>query len=300
MASSGVVTPSLAGARSSRTAQLVWAVAGALALVRCGGGAPLLHSAHVLPVNTVSFGAGLSGQFASDDITLAISRGRSAATAPLTDASSARSYSDGVLTQALVGPGIAPYVSARVGLPEETEAGLTYTGRGIRLDGRYAYAFGESLALSLGLGATALLLSPDSSAPGPGSGATPEAEFELNAKGWGLDAPILFGYQGIGGLFELWAGARGGLDQIDGQLRSNASDASAPRIDAAGRRWWAGAITGFSVGVPPLWLRFEVATTFHKLSGELSGGGGAAPLGFGQLDATGWTLSPSGAIVGKF
>jgi hypothetical protein len=263
-----------------------------------------LHPAHVLPVNTVSFGAGLSGQFASDGITNAISRGRSAAGEPLSNGSSARSYADGVLTQALVAPGVGPYVAARVGLPEETEAGLTYTGRGIRLDGRYAHALGESLALSLGLGATALLLSPDSSAPGPaaeaGSGAAPDAEFDLNAKGWGLDVPVLLGYEGMGGLFDLWAGARVGLEQIDGELRSNASDAGAPRIDAAGRRWWAGAVTGFSVGVPPLWLRFEVATTFHKLSGELSGGEGDTPLAFGQLDATGWTLSPSGAIVGKF
>ena len=227
MASSGVVTSSLAGAQSSRAAQLAWA-AGALLLVRCGGGAPLLHPAHVLPVNTVSFGAGLSGQFASGGITDAISRGRSAARGQLSSGANARSYSDGVLTQALVAPGIGPYVSARVGLPEETEAGLTYTGRGIRLDGRYAHAIGEGLALSVGLGATALLLNPDSSGPGPGtdeaSGTTTEAEFDLNAKGWGLDAPVLFGYQGMGGLFDLWAGARFGFEQVDGELRSNTAD----------------------------------------------------------------------------
>ena len=57
---------------------------------------------------------------------------------------------------ALLGPGISPWVSARVGLPHANEAGLTYTGRSLRLDGRHAFSLGGAWALSLGLGASAV------------------------------------------------------------------------------------------------------------------------------------------------
>ncbi len=309
MASSGVVYRALAGRFRSR-APLRWgagerwvSLCMALATSGCGGGTPLLHPAHPLPVSTVSFGAGLSGQFASDHLDATIDRGQAAAGASLSNAATARTYAAGVLTKAFVGPGISPWVSARVGVAENTEAGLTYTGRSLRLDARYVFPLGEEWALSVGLGATALLLAPDSSSPGPvieENPGTQRAEFELDASGFGGDIPFLVGYQAVNGFVDLWAGARVGYERASGELLSRVDDVGAPRYDAKGDRLWGAALAGFSLGVPPLWLRFELATTFHKLSGELRSSDGAPAPEFGELDASGWSLAPSGAILGKF
>jgi hypothetical protein len=273
-------------------------------LAGCGGGAPLLHPAQTLPPDTVSFGAGLSGQFASSGVEETIDRGRVAAAGPLADPETATAYAAGALTQALIAPGISPWVAARVGLPASLEAGLTYTGRTIRVDGRHAISLQNDWALSLGLGASAVLLHPDSSPindtpsdspPGPS-----EAEFGLDASGWGADLPILIGYQPLDGFVDVWFGARGGFEHVSGELSSNVDDAAAQHFDAEGNRLWAGALAGFSLGIPPLWFRFELAGTFHHLTGRVTSPGAGASPEFGELDATGWSLTPSGAILGKF
>jgi hypothetical protein len=180
---------------------------------------------------------------------------------------------------------------------------LTYTGRSLRLDGRHVLPLGGAWALSLGLAGSALLLHPDSSGPDDqpaNEGADPApAEFGLDATGWGGDIPILFGYQPLDGFVDVWMGARAGFEHVSGKLRSQLDDASATRFDAEGNRWWAGALAGFSLGVPPVWLRFELAGTFHRLTGEVTSAG-EQQLPFGELDTTGWSLAPSGAILGKF
>jgi len=268
----------------------------------CGGGAPLLHPAQPLPPDTVSFGAGVSGQFVSSGAESRIDRGRAAAAGPLADPATAQAYAEGVLTDALLGPGISPWVSARVGLPYATEAGLTYTGRNVRLDGRHAFSLGGEWALSLGLGASAVLLHPDSSAPGtaPGEASTAPAEFGLDANGWGGDIPILIGYQPVDGFVDIWMGARTGFEHVSGELRARDDDPTSTRFDASGNRFWAGALAGVSLGVPPVWLRFELAGTFHRLTGKLTSPDTQPPPSFGELDTTGWSLAPSGAILGKF
>lgn len=308
MASTGGVGPARAAGQCWASAQQGYGLSlSALLVSACGGGAPLLHPAHVLPVNTVSFGAGVSGQFASDAAEERIDDGRLAATQSLSDPEVARRYSEGVLSQALVAPGLSPWVGARVGLPWRTEAGLTYTGRSIRLDGRHLLALGEVWALSLGLGASALILSPESSGPPTApteGGSASQAELDLNASGWGADVPLVVGYEAVNGFLDVWAGARAGFERVSGHVRSSAGDPTAPELDAEGQRWWGGALAGFSLGVPPVWLRFELATTFHRVTGQLTGeapppGGSTAP-DFGSVDLQGWSLSPSAAILGKF
>lgn len=289
--------PRIRGAGLGSAAGVLFAAAA------CGGGAPLLHPAQPLPADTVSFGAGLSGQFVSSDAANRIDRGRAAAAGPFTDPATARAYAEGVLTDALLGPGISPWIAARVGLPRATEAGLTYTGRSLRLDGRHVLSLGSEWALSLGLGASAVLLHPDSSAPesSPGdAGAAAPAEFGLDANGWGGDIPVLIGYQPLDGFVDVWMGVRTGFEHISGELRAEDDDPAASRFDASGNRLWAAALAGVSLGVPPIWFRFELAGTFHRLSGKLRGPEGQPPLSFGELDASGWSLTPSGAILGKF
>jgi hypothetical protein len=270
----------------------------------CGGGAALLHPAQPLPVETVSVGAGVSGQFGSARVSAGIDRGRSAAGRSLTAAENANVYARGVLLDLLLSPGASPWVAARVGLPEDIEAGLTYTGRSLRLDGRSALQLGEQWTLSLGLGATGLLLTPERSAPrfDPNSEVplNPQAEFEPSAKGWGADLPILLGYSLLEGFGDVWLGPRLGFERASGDLRLERSDPASPRVDLSGSRLWAGLIAGFSLGIPPVWLRFELCATYHRVSGRLEPAAADTGLDFGALEATGWTFAPSGAIIGKF
>jgi hypothetical protein len=272
-----------------------------VALAACGGAAPLLHPAHPLPPDTVSFGAGVSGQFASAGADDTIDRGRAAAAGPFSDPAVAQAYADGVLTQALIGPGISPWVSARVGLPHSLEAGLTYTGRSLRIDGRHVIPWGDEWALSIGLGASAILLDPDSTSldEPPDASQSTEAEFGLDASGWGGDLPVLVGYR-FGNFVELWFGVRTGFEHISGELLSSIDDPASPRYEASGNRFWGGALSGFSLGIPPIWLRFELAGTFHHMTGDVTSPGSAAQPPFGEVEVSAWTLAPSGAILGKF
>lgn len=273
-----------------------------LLLWGCGGGAPLLHPAHALPLNTVSFGAGVSGRFASDAAERRIDAGQLAATPSFSDPAAARTYSEGVLTRALLAPGLSPWVAARVGLPWRAEAGLTYTGRSLRLDGRHVLPLGEAWALSLGLGASALLLAPDSSELAD-DGSPAEAP-ELEASGWGADIPVIIGYEAVNGFLDVWAGARAGFERLEGHVLSPGTDPTARRIDAEGQHWWGGALAGFSLGVPPLWLRFELAVASHRVTGQLTGEtvepGMPPTADFDSVEVRGWSLSPSAAILGKF
>jgi len=272
-------------------------------MLGCAGGAPLLHPAQPLPVDAVSAGAGVSGEFASSEINDAIARGRSAAGQSLSDPATANAYAEGVLTEALVAPGMAPWVAARVGLPGNTEAGLTYTGRSLRLDGRFAFDVAEQWMMSVGLGLCGVLLTPDregTEVDDGGPNTNPDAEFELTGKGWGADLPVLIGYQVLDGIADVWLGPRFGFESLDGDLRLRRGDPTSPLLDAGGTSLWASFLAGFSLGIPPLWLRFELATTYHRLSGSVQATEPDSDLQFDKLEAGGWTLMPSGAIVGKF
>jgi hypothetical protein len=273
-------------------------------LAGCGGAAPLLHPAQTLPVDRVDLGAGVSGNFGSSGFRRAVNRGRSAAGQPLTDPARAADYAEGVLTQALIAPGATPWVAARTGVAENLEAGLTYTGRGLRLDGRHAWPTGEQWTLSVGLGASALLLTPERT-EGRAEGATAEqsnslAEFDASAKGWGVDLPVLLGYRMLEGFGDVWLGPRLGFERLSGDVRIVDADPGFQELDLSGNRIWAGLLGGFSLGIPPVWIRFELTAIYHRLSGELKPADAEQALEFDAVEASGWTFAPSGAIVGKF
>jgi hypothetical protein len=155
----------------------------------------------------------------------------------------------------------------------------------------------------VGVGASALYLSPDSS-PSGGDGMPTEAETELEATGWGADVPVIIGYEAVNGFLDVWAGARVGFERLDGHVIAPGVEPTVPRIEAEGQHWWGGALAGFSLGVPPLWLRFELAVASHRVTGQLTGetneAGMSPATGFSAVEVQGWSLSPSAAILGKF
>ncbi|AKT36159.1 hypothetical protein [Chondromyces crocatus] len=246
----------------------------------CAGGAPLLHPAHVLPEGEVSVAGGLSGTFLLDP------RGASetSGTPGAPDAEPALGASDHADFEHLTAAsGIAPWVGGRVGLGGSNEAGLTYTGRTVRLDGRHAFDLGGP-ALSVGLGASAIM------ARRPG-GDAPDGS---SVYGGGLDIPVLLGFRSSGDVYALWLGPRVGFSLLRGSLsRGSGTDPNqTPElIDVSARHLQLGFVLGLRAGFRHLHVAVEVGGAYHRADGELNG----AALSLDQV-----ALAPGGGLIITF
>jgi hypothetical protein len=231
----------------------------------------MMHPVHPLPDGDVTVGAGFSG------------------TVPVAPSQlQAVSADDQVLEEGAIAPGLAPWVSARLGLASEWEAGLTYTGRSARADIRHAFLFGgadESQAISLGVGASGLL---------------PKRREDLGLRvgGFGFDVPVLYGWRSSGDIYSLWLGPRGGAEYLNGQREVSADPldpTSAPvdgRIDPiSGWHAQVGGVVGMRVGLRYIYAAFELDAMMHWAEGS---------IGDTEVSLSQFALAPAGAVVVKF
>ncbi|MGK3984653.1 hypothetical protein WME99_16530 [Sorangium sp. So ce136] len=253
----------------------------ASACAGCHGGGPLLHPAHVLRPGYVSVGAGLSGEMIiAGPPALASPDAGASAGGPAASESAARLK----LSEIAVAPGVAPWASARVGIEGENEAGLTYTGRAVRLDGRHAFPLGEA-ALSIGLGASALF------SGGPGAAAEGS-----DVHGAGIDVPVLLGFRSDADLYAVWFGPRLGFELLGGEVRLPASGTAtaatrSPLVDASGQHLHVGFVLGVRGGFRHVHVAVEATATYHHADGEIAG----APVAIGQ-----GTIAPGGGVTVTF
>jgi len=123
--------------------------------VGCAGGSPLLHSARALPTGDVRASLGLSANVAGANLGTDLRRAKEIAAQNPNAAAPGTSntdYAKGALVAAAISPGVAPFVSARAGIGNRFDAGLSYTGRAVRLDARRSIDWGHySLSLSAGV-----------------------------------------------------------------------------------------------------------------------------------------------------
>ena len=138
------------------TAAALVGLLGLVALLSgCGGGLPLLHPAQTLPAGEIRAEAGFSANVAAGGLSSAVSAAEADAVAtggaPSTPGADP-TFAKGALVEASVGPGLAPYGGARVGVGQQFEGGLVYTGRAVRADLRRSFELGSHWALSLGAG----------------------------------------------------------------------------------------------------------------------------------------------------
>jgi len=235
----------------------------ALTASGCGGGAPLLHPAQVLGRGDVTVGAGLSGQ----PVLLALPQ----------SAGTEEGRAAEALQERAIAPALAPWVSARIGIQGSNEAGLTYSGRGARLDARHAFTLNKNVALSLGLGGDVIL----AGRPTPGAEPTTFA-------GGGFDVPLLLGWQSTGGLYSGWIGPRLGLTWLRGEASpQGASDA----LGISAQHVSAGLVAGLRLGFRYVHVGLEIAGDFHHVSGGL----GPTDVSFNQF-----SLTPAGALILSF
>jgi hypothetical protein len=229
----------------------------------CGSGGGLMHPAHTLPEGHVTMGAGVSSQFVlgEGDDKIQAARAVSATGSVPAETPEEQTYIEGAMAETLGGPGLAPWVGARVGVGYTSDAGLTYTGRRARLDGRHAFE-DKSTAVSLGLGASAILAHPSQSegdapqrnqtVPGFDSGPT---------RGWGFDIPVIVGWRSSPSLVQVWGGARGGYDRMIGDVIVQIDpDPGAPveEDEFEASRWFAVLVAGIGVGIDPVMVAVEV------------------------------------------
>jgi hypothetical protein len=212
----------------------------------CAGGAPLLHPAHVLRPGNVAFAGGVSGRFA-----------------PLMQEASVegeRPLAPQLYDELASAPGIAPVVAGRVGIEGDNEAGLTYSARSVRLDGRHAFDIAP-FTLSLGLGGSFIL--PKSLGDDEGS-----------IKGGGADIPAIVGWRSDADLYSVWFGPRVGFEVLDGQVSGSllSEGGSIDRYeDVSGYQILAGGLFGFRIGFRSIFVSAEVDVSYHFGSGTLGG-----------------------------
>ena len=132
-------------------------------------------------------------------------------------------------------------------------------------------------------------------------GRLPLAGGDLRATGYGFDVPVLVGWRSTASIVQGWVGARGGVEQLKGDLPLvPGADEHAPFASFSATRWYGGGLVGAAVGLWPVLVAVELDVAYQGVSGnasfpELTG----APRRH-DGSVSGLTLAPAGAIIGKF
>jgi hypothetical protein len=197
----------------------------------------------------------------------------------------------GTLQNLTVSPGVAPWGAGRVGIVGSNEAGLTYSGRSIRVDARHAFALGKA-ALSIGLGASGLL---------------PQAPSNGNARGvWGggADVPVLIGIRSTSDIVAFWFGPRGGFEIMTGQVQLSDFAGNTPLFDVDGKHFYVGLTAGIRVGFRHVHLAIELNGAYHAADGSFRptspAGVGVAPAPSSSSSVQQLSLTPAGALEVTF
>jgi hypothetical protein len=196
-------------------------------------------------------------------------------------------YARGALVAASVAPGIAPLIGARVGLEHHLEGGLAYTGRGARADARYGFNFSRGGSLSVGLVGSAAFYGHQDTTTLP--------NVDLGQlHGWGVDVPLVLGWESEAGLYMAWVGVRGGWEGVDiSEVRSEPKDVTigVPPIGLSAARLWAGGLIGVATGFRHVHVAMELDVAYQHVSGTYNATG---------VSVDGLTLTPGSALWWDF
>jgi hypothetical protein len=246
-------------------------------VVGCGAGTPLMHPAHVLEAGQVRVAAGASHYVALGDAEVSIDESRTLGDEPNAIPDDEReAFVKGATAEAIGTPGLAAFASARAGLGNQNEMGLTYSGRRVRGDLRHAFLL-DDLALSVGGGIGGILPNISSSSPRTGSGAPNEPDGEEigrfdggSVSGWTIDVPILLGARTRPDVVSGWVGGHVLYERFNADFVFDFdSDEPLTAAPADGSRFFAGAVAGMSVGMKPLRIVLEVSGGYQSLDADV-------------------------------
>jgi hypothetical protein len=190
-----------------------------------------------------------------------------------------------------ISPGVAPWAAGRVGFEGSNEAGLTYAGRTLRLDGRHAFVLGKgNVAISVGLGASALM----AQRPGGDQGS--------GVFGGGGDLPVLLGIRSTGDTYAFWFGPRGGFEILSGRTQLGDSSGMPTLYDVSGKHFYTGLTLGARVGFRHVHLALEMNAAYHYAGGSFqTSATGTTPAGApASTSVQQLSLTPAGALVVTF
>jgi hypothetical protein len=249
-----------------------------------------LHPARALDTGVVRAAAGVSANVvagsAADDLRSAREEAARAGVTVPGNPGSDPGYAKGALVAAAVAPGLAPFVAARVGAGNRFEGGIAYTGRGVRVDMRRSFDVGN-VSFSAGAGFTGAFYGRDQSTPLPA--------VDLGAlHGYGADVPLLVGWQSDGGLYQVWAGGRGGFERDDIEsLTSEPKDVTIgiPPIRLQATRAYGGALVGLGTGFRHIHVAAEIAAYYLSVTGDFNAT---------HVSVTGFTITPAAALWWTF
>ena len=263
-------------------------------LTGCGGGMPLWYGPASVKRGDTHFGAGVSSTFLVGGTANQIRRAQGIEAGGLapsaTESGPARGnpeFTPGALAQAAAAPGIAPGVTARVGLGADLEAGVLYTGRSGRLDVRRSFDLKEGRHASVGLAAYTHLYGQ------PANDDLPSVAVQ-NIRGYGAEIPALVGLVRDDGTLGVWGGLRAGGEWIRlSRITSEPKDVTfgATPVGLEATRFFAGPTVGGTVGYKFFHLMAELTASFETIQGS-----------YGDVKGSvrGLALTPSTALVFDF
>jgi len=254
-----------------------------------------MHPAQPLPlgVTSVSAGAGshwIGGQ-ARREIDTAQSQWATSQGGPQSVMPSA------ALAAALWTPGVFPWVSMRLGLGSENEAGIAYTGQHARFDARHALGLGR-WAMSLGLGATMGLMHMRA-VDGDGTSTFESSESltgldTSNVRSIGVDLPFIVGWRSAADVARLWVGLRPSYDHGFGNLiLSNQSTSTT--LGFRSDTLTVSALAGFAIGLRPLFVAMELGFGDARAHGTLLNSPSVATTNSASVSA--YSFTPAAALI---
>ena len=260
----------------------------------CGGGLPLLHPAQPLPAGATSLSAGLGSQWVGGRANREIDDARAVVGS---DPASPALPSAATLAAALYSSGLFPWASMRLGLGHQSEAGLAYTGRRVRLDARHAWLRGP-WAVSLGAGA-GLGLARATASDGNGTSAFGSAEpvaglDTSSTRAVAVDAPLLVGWRSTADIARVWLGLRPVYEHVYGSL-SFTQASSVTRANLNANALSVNGLFGLAMGLRPVYLALEFSMGGSHAHGSLSGSSGNFAEGSATMSAI--TLTPAAALI---
>ena len=124
---------------------------------------------------------------------------------------------------------------------------------------------------------------------------------DVRANGYGFDVPVLVGWRSAASVVEGWLGARGGVEHVGGDLPLAPGGEEPPgKASFGATRWYGGGLVGAALGLSPITVAVELDVAYQSVTGTASFPAEAGPPGRRDGSASGLTLSPAGAIIGKF
>ena len=254
-----------------------------------------MHPAQPLPpgVTSVSAGAGshwIGGQ-ARSEIDAAQSQWATSQGGPQSLTPSA------ALAAAQWTPGVFPWVSMRLGLGSQNEAGVAYTGQRARLDARHAIGRGR-WAISLGLGATMGLMHVRAvNGEGTSTFESSESLAGLDTSGVrsvGVDLPFILGWCSAADVARLWLGLRPSYDHGFGDLILNTQN-TPTTLEFRSDTLTVSALAGFAIGLRPLFVAMELGFGDAHAHGTLLNSPFVATTNSASVSA--YSFTPAAALI---